>query len=135
MSAAFLMLLFAEARFGIEADAKAYPQSTPKEALASVLKAAEAKRFDYLAAHLADPAFIDDRVKRVYGGKFDEQADDTKARLDPFALKLLAKLLKDGKWEEEKGTATVTAEGVAYRAARFVKKGERWYLSHRFDRP
>ena len=38
-------------------------RTTPKEALASVLKAADAGRFDYLTAQLADPSFIDDRVK------------------------------------------------------------------------
>ena len=56
-------------RYGIDADLKSYPQGTPKEALASVLKAIDGKRFDYLVAQLADPTFIDDRIKRVHGGR------------------------------------------------------------------
>ncbi|MBY0230069.1 MAG: hypothetical protein K2W96_12375 [Gemmataceae bacterium] len=134
MSAAVLLLLFAEARFGIEADAKAYPQSTPKEALASVLKAIEARKFDYLVAQLAEPAFIDDRVKRVYDGKFEEQVDDTRARLDAFVVKQLARLAKEGKWKEGTSEAFVASEDAPDRAARFVKKDGRWFLRHRFDR-
>src|SRR5438552_17204398 len=57
------------ARYGIAPDLKTFPQATAKEALASVLKAVEAKRFDYLVAQLADPEFVDDRVKRLYAGK------------------------------------------------------------------
>src|SRR5262245_61113248 len=58
------------ARYGISLDVKTYPQATAKEALASVLKAIDARKIDYLVAQLADPSFVDDRVKRVYAGKF-----------------------------------------------------------------
>ena len=60
-------------------DLKTYPQATAKEALASVLKAVEAKRIDYLVAQLADPAYIDDRVQRLYGGKFQPNRSRTRA--------------------------------------------------------
>src|SRR5262245_49315648 len=120
------------ARYGVALDTKAYPQATAKEALASVIKAAEAKKFDYLVAQLAEPGFVDDRVKRVYGGKFDEQVQDTRARLDPVTVKLLKRFLKDGTWKVEKTSATVTLKDVKDRVVRLTKKGDRWYLEHSF---
>lgn len=117
-------------RYGVALDGKAYPQATAKEALGSAVKAAEAKKVDYLVAQLADPTFVDDRVKRVYGGKFEEQVRDTSARLDPFAVKQLKRFLDEGKWEETKEQATVTLDGVKDRRVRLLKKGERWYLAN-----
>src|SRR5262245_48322911 len=80
------------ARYGVEADLKTYPQGMPKEALASVLKAIDAKRIDYLLAHLADPQFVDQRVKEN-GGRFDALLEETRAKLldDPGAAKQLSK--------------------------------------------
>ncbi len=120
-----------DSRYGVALDLKTYPQSTPKEALASVLKAAADRKFDYLVAHLANPAFVDDRVKKVYGGKFAEQVSDTKARLDPLTLKKLARFRDEGKWTVGKGSATVTLKNVKDRVVRLVKKDGRWYLEHR----
>jgi hypothetical protein len=125
----------AEKRYGIAADAKTFPQATPKEALASVLKAIEAKKFDYLVARLAEPGFIDDRVKRLYGGKFEEQVADTRTRLDPPTVKQLGKFLKDGKWTVDKTSALVQLDDVKDRVVRLVNKDGAWYLSHRFDPP
>ncbi|MFO0841340.1 MAG: hypothetical protein U0797_02930 [Gemmataceae bacterium] len=118
------------ARYGVRPDRKSYPQATAKEALGSVLKAIDDRRFDYLTAQLADPAFIDDRVKRVYAGKFDEQVQDTQARLDPAAVKLLRRFAKDGTWTVGKATAVVGLEGVPERVVRLVKKGDLWFLAH-----
>jgi hypothetical protein len=42
-------------RYGIQPNVELYPQSTPKEALGSVLKAIDAGRLPYLLAQLADP--------------------------------------------------------------------------------
>jgi hypothetical protein len=122
-------------RYGVALDAKTYPQATPKEGLRSVLDAAANKKFDYLVAHLADPGFVDDRVKRIYGGKFKEQVDDTRARLDPGMLKLLRRFLDKGKWSVEKSEATVRLDDVKDRVVRLVKKDGRWYLEHRFSVP
>ena len=52
-------------RYGIALNLRAYPQATPKETLASVLQAIEQKRFDYLMAQLAEPSFVDERVKQA----------------------------------------------------------------------
>lgn len=121
-------------RYGVALDAKTYPQATAKEALGSVLKAAEAKKVDYLLAHLADPAFVDDRVKRLFGGKFDEQVQDTTARLNPFVLKQLKRFLDEGKWDVSGEKATVTLDNVKDRKVRLVKKGDRWYLANAWEK-
>lgn len=116
-------------RYGIAADLKSYPQSTAKEALASVLKAVEAKRVDYLVAHLADPSFVDDRVKRLYGGRFAEQVNDTRARLDPLTIKQLQRFLKDGDWQEDKERVTVRLKDSPRRLY-FKKDSGRWFMEH-----
>ena len=67
-------------RYAITADLKSFRQGTPKETLAAVLKAADLKRFDYLLAHLADPAWVDGRVEQ-YAGGFAELVKETSAKL------------------------------------------------------
>jgi hypothetical protein len=135
-AALLVVLLFPVAdRYGIAENATKYPQSTPKEALASVLKAIEAKDFDYLVAHLAEPAFVDDRIKRVYAGKFEEQVDDTKARLDALVVKQLTRIAKEGNWEIGKVAALVRSDDYPDRVIRLVPREGRWYLSHQFDPP
>ena len=118
-------------RYGVAADLAAYPQGTPKETLASVLKAADAERFDYLDAQLADPAFIDGRVKTLFGGKFDEQVNDTRARLDPPTLKSLHRFLDNGVWTDGDGEASVRLNDLGDRAVFFKKIDGRWYMEHR----
>lgn len=49
-------------RYGVAYRAKGYPQATPKEAVGSVIAAADRGDFDYLVAHLLDPGFVDARV-------------------------------------------------------------------------
>jgi hypothetical protein len=120
------------ARYGVEADLKTYPQGTPKETLASVLKAIDTKRIDYLLAHLADPQFVDRRVKEN-GGRFDVLLDETKAKLldDPGAAKQLRKFLSDGEWKVEENNATVKLKDVPDRAVYLRKLGDRWFLENR----
>jgi hypothetical protein len=118
-------------RYGVEVDQKTYPQSAPKETLASVLKAADAGHFDYLAAQLADPSFIDDRVKGVFGGSFDEQVKDVRARLDPSTLKQLHRFLDDGEWTTGDDKASVRLNDLGDRAVFFRKIDGRWFIEHR----
>jgi hypothetical protein len=122
-------------RYGLAADLATYPQGTPQQALASVLEAAAARRFDYVAAQLADPAFIDDRVRRLYGGRFEEQVEDTRTRLDPGTVKLLRRFLKDGKWATHKGQASARLEDVPDRRVYLRRENGRWFLEHRFSPP
>ena len=119
------------ARYGVEVDLKMYPQGAPKETLTSVLKAADAGRFDYLAAQLADPAFIDERLKGVSAGSFEEQVKDTRARLDSPTLKELHRFLDDGEWTTDDAAAVVRLKDVSDRAVFFRKIDGRWYLEHR----
>jgi hypothetical protein len=49
-------------RFGITPNLRLYPQDTPKAALQSLLNAIEKKQYAYLAAHLLDPASVDQRL-------------------------------------------------------------------------
>jgi hypothetical protein len=124
----------AEKRYGVEVDLKTFPQGGPKDTLASVLKAIENKRVEYVVAQLADPAYIDEHVKGVFGGKFEEQVTYTQAKLDPAAVKLLERFLKDGDWAVKDSTATVRLKDVKDHAVSFVKIGERWYIKNE-DKP
>lgn len=117
-------------RHGVKLDAKTYPQDTPKTALAAILKALKATKYDYVAAQLADPTFIDTQVKTVHGGKFSAAVDDLKASLDEQAIKLLERFSKDGKWTIDKTSALVRLKNVEDRCVRLIKKGDRWYLEH-----
>lgn len=50
------------ARFGVESNLPAFPQTTPTDTLRSAIRAIEGKRLDYLAAHLLEPGFVDAQV-------------------------------------------------------------------------
>src|SRR5205085_31031 len=104
----------------------------PKAALASVVKALEEKRVDYLLAHLADPEFVDARVK-IYKGNFDELVKETSARMvdNPSVLKELRRFLKDGKWKTFNATAEASLDDLKVRRVYFRQIKKRWYLEQR----
>jgi hypothetical protein len=120
------------APFGIEADPAAYPQATAKDALASVLKVIDNKRIDYLLAQLADPKFVDERVK-VYDGNFDTLVKETTEHLanDPTLLRDLKKFAKQGEWDVAETAASVFLKDNKDKRAYFRKIGSRWYLENR----
>jgi hypothetical protein len=123
-------------RYGIEADLKTYSQATPQEALASVVKAIEGKHIDYLVAQLADPAFVDRRVRDT-GGKFDDLVKEAMGRLvgDPGAARQLRRLQKDGEWDVQADRASVRVKDGKDgkdRRAYFRKEGDRWFLENRY---
>ncbi|HZV03470.1 MAG TPA: hypothetical protein VE999_00135 [Gemmataceae bacterium] len=125
-----LVILAADGtRYGIAPDLKTYPQATAKQTLESLLKAVESKRVDYVVAHLADPAFVDDRIKRLYGGRFGEQVEDTRTRLDPLTIKKLQRFLKDGSWQEDGDRVTVQLKDESRRLY-FKKDKGRWFVEH-----
>src|SRR5437899_2707852 len=109
-------------RYGVELNLDGFPQASPKECLGSVIKAIDGKQFDYLLAQLADPQFVDSRVKTL-GGDFKELVRETKARLgdDPAAVKELRRLLNDGQVEEAGDNASIRLKDLKNRAV-FVKK-------------
>jgi hypothetical protein len=61
-------------RYGITAATDFYPQADAKQALASVVKAIQNKRYEYLAAHLLDPEFVDAKVAER-AAKYDAEAE------------------------------------------------------------
>lgn len=119
-------------RYGIEADLETYPQSAPKETLASVLQAIDRKRIDYLLAQLADPEFVDMRVQKAYAGQFDDFVKESTAKLvsDPTAVKKLRRFLNEGEWDVEESAATGRLKDVRERV--YLRKIEgRWYFEDR----
>lgn len=118
-------------RHGVEINQDVFPQKTPKECLASVLKAIDGKRIDYLLAHLADPTFVDVRVKAL--GNFDELIRETNAKLadDPGAVKELRRYLKEGEWEPGDEATSVKLKDVKNRGVFFKKIGDRWYMENK----
>jgi hypothetical protein len=123
----------ADARFGVQKDLKAYPQSSAKETLHSLIKAVEAKNVRYVLAHLADPGWVDGRVKD-YGDKFDVLLKETTGKLvdDPGSLKLLQRFDKEGEWETEESRAQVKLKEVADRSIYFRKIGDRWFMENHY---
>ena len=120
-------------RYGVLLNQQNYPQEDPKQALASVVKAIDRQRIDYLLAHLADPDFVDERVKEVYGGNFDELVKETTAKLkdNPAEAKLLERFLKEGEWDAKENTATASLKDVKDRQVFMKKVGKSWYLENR----
>lgn len=118
-------------RYGVEANDK-YSQKSPKDVLRSVLTAIEAKRVDYVLAHLADAEFVDERVKQT-GGRFEIMVKETTQKLDadPESLRELRKFLSDGDWKEDGGNCTVTCDGVKGKQVYLKKMGERWFFLNR----
>ena len=116
--------------YGIPADYKTYPQATPKETLASLLKAVEDKHVDYALAHLADPHWVEERVKQL-GGKFEDLVKECReTKLDAAAVKQLRRFLQDGEWKAEEKIAEVGLKDVADRSVRFYKVGDRWFMEN-----
>jgi hypothetical protein len=119
-------------RYGIEADLKSYPQATPKETLASLLKTIDAKRVNYVLAQMTDPDWVDRRVKETEGG-FIALVEEGTARLvgDPAIVKRFKKLNADGEWKIDTSTAVVRMKDMDELALFFRKVGERWYIENR----
>jgi hypothetical protein len=120
------------ARYGIEADLEGYPQDTPKAALSSVLRAIDARRYDYLAAQLADPDEVDKRVRDL-GGKFEAYLKLITDRFaaDPEAIRELRRFLSDGEVNESGDAATFSLKTVKGRQVFLRKANGRWFLQDR----
>jgi hypothetical protein len=127
-------------RYGQEARLDRFPQGTPKETLASVLKAIDESRVAYLLAQLADPDFVDARVKSASGksadARFDEVVRETSVKLreEPASVAELRRFLQNGEWEQSDETAVARLKDVRGRAVYLRKIGPRWYLENR-DKP
>jgi hypothetical protein len=120
-------------RYEQAVDLKKYPQASPKEALASFIKCINNKDIEYFVAQVAEPKFVDQRVKDL-GGHFEEVVKEARQKLvdDPATLKLLGRLAQEGEWKTEDDRATVSLTDVPDKAVHFVKNGSRWYVENRF---
>jgi hypothetical protein len=63
-----------DTRYGIPGNARLFPQTNPKQAIESAIKAVEASRYDYLIAHILDAKYAD--------GKIAERAKQLEAGAD-----------------------------------------------------
>ncbi|MDB5308447.1 MAG: hypothetical protein JWO38_2649 [Gemmataceae bacterium] len=81
-------------RFGLAFRPKAYAQATPKQALESAITAADKGEFNYLVAHLLDPAFVDARVG-VRARQFEPAIEADLARLREFQQQNLDKVSRE----------------------------------------
>jgi hypothetical protein len=118
-------------RYRIDADLDGFPQSTPKAALQSALRAADHRRFDYLVAHLTDPEYVDKQVAKI--GTFEKFVHVAKARWtnDPESIKELRRFVSDGKWEESGDRAMASLADVKSRQVFMKRVGDRWFLENR----
>jgi hypothetical protein len=118
-------------RYGVVADLDKYVQASPKETLAAVVLALDEKRVDYVLAQLADPEFVDQRV-RDYGDNFGEVVREAKAKLtdDPATNNRLKRYLREGEWQEGETDASVGLKDGANRVF-FRKIDKRWYMENR----
>ncbi|MFN4259042.1 MAG: hypothetical protein ACK4RK_07065 [Gemmataceae bacterium] len=119
-------------RYGIDVDLKFYPQDTPQQTLASILKAVERGRLNYVLAQLADPKFVDERV-RLAGGDFDVVIQEAKTKLadDPATVKLLQRFLKEGDWQVADTAAMASLKDVNNRFLFMKKIGDRWFMENK----
>ncbi len=133
-------------RFNIAPDLKAFPQANPKETLESVIKAIQINNLHYLAAHLAEPKFVDLRVddirKDINIANKDEKtlaAFDKLVREfgshfagDPQIVRELRTFAKEAEWDTGKDDFAVgTAKSISARKVFLRKLDGRWFLENR----
>lgn len=118
------------ARYDVAGDAETYPQGSPKEAMSSIAKAIDRGRYDYLLAHLADPQFVDAKVKDL--GKFRDLVEAVKSQFseEPRRLRQLMRFLKEGTIDASGSSAKVTLKDVPQRQLTLKQYGKRWFLEN-----
>jgi hypothetical protein len=118
-------------RYGISAVRDVYPQATPQETLASVVKAINGRRMDYVLAQLADPDYVDQRVRDVHNGRFSSMVDEATEKLakDPGTVSRFRRYLKEGEWDAQDTTAVVRLKDRPDIVA-FRKVGQWWYMNN-----
>jgi hypothetical protein len=101
-------------RYGIPYKDKVFPQATPKDALISLIEAADKNEFGYLAAHLLDPSFVDARVTDR-AKQLEDQVATNLAALRDFQQKNLDKVVPESRvpLDAEKFRERIVAEARA----------------------
>jgi hypothetical protein len=131
-------------RYGFDVNENRYSQKTPEEALKSVIQAIDGKKIDYLVAHLADPKFVDDRIKdykKSQTGDDDARAFRAFGRLvqettdhfleDPLLVKELKLFAKEGEWKADDANASATVKTLPDRRVFLRKVQNRWFLENK----
>ncbi len=136
----------ASARFGIDANLDRFPQKTPRETLASVLRAIDEKRVDYLLAHLADPDFVKAKLnvlKAQLPASVKPESRDAVAfqqlvkataehfKDEPTRVKYLARIAKSGSWLPAKTGFVATLATIPGHKVYMKKIDARWFLEDR----
>lgn len=147
-------------RFGIPAETESYPQDSPKQLLASLRKAFERKRVDYVLAHLLDPVFADRKMEQYYQQRFGksraedreltrEQLDEREKKalelfvaevndhlsMEPKQSQIFFRLLKDGMVEESGTMATVSHPSAGGLKLSLRLMGGQWFLLNDLGEP
>ncbi len=131
-------------RYGFDVNEGRYTQKTPEDALKSVIAAIESKKTDYLVAHLADPAFVDARIKEYVKTQtgsdeartfraFSRLVQETRDHFleDPLLVKELKLFAKEGKWKTDEKSASAGLKNVPDRQVYMRKIHNRWYLENK----
>lgn len=103
-------------RYGVELNARGVPQGSPKEALASALRQLELGRYEYLLAHLLDPATVDARVAErarslAAAAENDLRALRNRQKADPLAYTAEQRLPDNPELFNARVAAEATARG------------------------
>jgi hypothetical protein len=112
-------------RYGKHVDLKLYPQSTPQEAIESVIKAMKVADITYMLAHLISPTEVDRKLK---GDR--EALQKMAVKATPEKTKAMAgeleKLLEDGIWTIRRNLCWATIDGS--RDLTLERIGRRWFM-------
>lgn len=134
-----------DSRYGLNYSAERFPQKTPQEALQSVVRAIDSKKFEYLVAHLADPVYVDRSIAE-YKAAIPKGGDEAKTivafeRLvkevgkyyvdDPSILRELRQFAKDAKFETMEKSAVGTVPAIDGRKVFLKKIEDRWFLENK----
>jgi hypothetical protein len=131
------------ARFGIDFSPILYPQASPKEAMASVIKAIDDERLDYLMAQLANPRFVDSQVA-AYAGQaaardksrrffaFEKLVRETKDYYsgDPKLVRQLRVFARAADWDVADDVATGTVKDLPALKMVLRQIDGRWFLDN-----
>lgn len=120
-------------RYGVPPNLDLFPQDTPQAALSSAVKAVEKGRIDYLAAHLIDPKFIDDRVAERARLLEKEVAADLRALREAQARNPDVTLREDRVPADPKGFDEAVRREAARRAFRLIARDIRGTLDENPD--
>jgi hypothetical protein len=118
-----------DVRYGIKVDLKKYPQSTPQEAVESILKAGKEADMGYIFAQLMRPDGIDrgfsGDMKKFQRAVATATGDRDKGEIKDLFIQLNG-ISKEGKWTIRSDKAWARALGCQSFCVQ--KTGDRWFL-------